>query len=205
MVLDPTRFEINWIPTKEEEKSPHERSIAMKELYPDASETKPHNMPEPRGKEVDVSVFVDADHAGNRVTRRSHSGIIIFLNMAPVLWYLKRQNTVETSTFGSEFIALRVAVELTESIRYKLRMFGVPVPESARILCDNKSVVDSSMYPESRLKKKHYSIAHHRVREAVAAGTILIYFERSESNLADLLTKPLTARKRLPLVQALLS
>ena len=162
-------------------------------------------MPEPRGKEVDVSVFVDADHAGNRVTRRSHTGIIIFLNMAPVLWYSKRQNTVETSTFGSEFIALRVAVELTESIRYKLRMFGVPVPESARILCDNKSVVDSSMYPESRLKKKHCSIAYHRIREAVAAGTILIYFERSESNLADLLTKPLTARKRLPLVQALLS
>ena len=76
------------------------------------------------------------------------------------------------STFGSEFVAMRIAVELIESLRYKLRMFGIPLEGAANIFCDNQSVVTSSTVPESTLKKKHNSIAYHRVREAVAAGTI---------------------------------
>ena len=124
--------------------------------------------------------------------------------MAPIIWYSKRQNTVESSTFGSEYVALKIAVELIESLVYKLRMFGVPIEGEARVLCDNESVVNSSTYPESALKKKHCSVAYHKVREAVAAGKVLIYYERSESNLADLLTKPLPAKKRKPLVQAIL-
>jgi hypothetical protein len=207
IVLDPTRLDIYWIPTKPGEVHPEIRAKAMKDIYTDAQESLPHNMPEPRGKEVDTMVFVDADHAGNRVTLQSHTGVIIFVSMAAVIWYSKKQNTVETLTFGSEFIALRIAVELTETLRYKLRMFGVPISGPARILCDYKSVVDSSLYPESRLKKKHCSIAYHRIREAgVAAGTILIYFGRSATNLADLLlTKPLVVAKREPLVQAIMS
>ena len=93
---------------------PKERAVAMKHLHPDSHEDLPHDMPEARGIEVDVNVFVDADHAGNKITRRSHTGIILFCNMTPIVWYSKRQNTVETSTFGSEFIALRIATELTD-------------------------------------------------------------------------------------------
>jgi hypothetical protein len=204
MVLDSTRLDVVWQPIHKGEIHPQERAIAMKELYPDAIEHLPHNMPEARGIDVDINAFVDADHAGNKVTRRSHTGIIIMINMAPVMWYSKRQNTVETSTFGSEFIALRIATELVESLRYKLRMFGVPIQGPARVFCDNESVVKSSIIPESRLKKKHCSIAYHRVREAISAGVLLVYYERSETNLADLLTKVLTANKREPLVQALL-
>ena len=132
-------------------------------------------------------MFVDADHAGNRVTQRSHTGVIIFVNMAPVIWYSKRQNTVETSTFGSEFIALCIATELTEALRYKLQMFGIAISGPARVLCDNKSVIDSSSYEESRLKKKHYSIAYHRMREAVAAKVILIQALAPTARACDLL------------------
>lgn len=202
--LDPTRFNINYIPRNNKDLPPLERANAMKDLYPDAIEHLPHNMPEPRGKEVDINVFVDADHAGNQVTRRSHTGIIIMINMAPIIWYSKRQNTVETSTFGSEFIALKIATELTESLRYKLRMFGVPISGPARVFCDNESVVNSSSFPDSRLRKKHCSIAYHKTREAIAAGIMLIYYEHSSSNLADLLTKLLPPNKREPLVQGLL-
>ena len=203
-VMDPRQFDIEWEPRKPDDVHPKVRAKAMKEIYPDAEDTLPHNMPEPRGKAVDITCFVDADHAGNRVTRRSHTGIIIFVNQAPITWYSKRQNTVETSTFGSEYVALRIAIELIESLVYKLRMFGVPIDGEARVLCDNESVVKSSSYPESTLKKKHCSVAYHKVREAVAAGKALIYYEQSESNLADLLTKPLPANKRTPLIQAIL-
>ena len=165
---------------------------------------KNHNMPEPRGKSVNISAFVDADHVGNRITRRSHTGIIIYVNMAPIIWYSKRQNTVETSTFGSEFVALKIAVELIDSLVYKLRMFGVPIEGEARIFCDNESVVNSSSYPETVLKKKHCSVAYHKVRETVAAGKALIFYENTNTNLADLFTKCLSATKRQPLVQAIL-
>eukprot|EP00537_Pseudo-nitzschia_pungens_P006437 CAMPEP_0172357460 /NCGR_PEP_ID=MMETSP1060-20121228/1836_1 /TAXON_ID=37318 /ORGANISM="Pseudo-nitzschia pungens, Strain cf. cingulata" /LENGTH=79 /DNA_ID=CAMNT_0013078161 /DNA_START=614 /DNA_END=850 /DNA_ORIENTATION=+ len=75
------------------------------DLYPDAKEVIPPDAPEAFGKGVIMSCFVDADHAGCKATRRSHTGIIIFLNRAPIMWFSKRQTTVETSTFGSEIVA----------------------------------------------------------------------------------------------------
>jgi hypothetical protein len=100
-----------------------------------------------------ISGFVDADHAGDKVTRRSHTGIILFCNRAPIVWYSKQQNTVETSTFGSQFIAARIAVELIESLRYKLRMFGVPIDGPANVYCDNDSVCNNATKPETTLKR----------------------------------------------------
>ena len=84
-------------------------------------------------------------------------------------------------------------------------MFGVKLSGPARVFCDNEAVVKSSTIPESRLKKKHCSIAYHRCREAVAAGKSLIYYEKSETNLADILTKSLSGSKRDPLAESLLS
>lgn len=97
------------------------------DFYRGAAESIPGDAPEPRGNVVSTHCFVDADHAGNRVTRRSQTGILIFVNGAPIIWFSKRQNTVETSTFGSEFVAMRISVELIEALRYKLRMFGIPI------------------------------------------------------------------------------
>ena len=108
----------------------------------------PPNAPQLRGKPVTSTCFVDADHAGCRETRRSHTGIIIMVNRAPIVWFSKRQNTVETSTFGSEFIAMRQAVELIEGLRYKLRMMGIDVVGTTSVLCDNESVVKNATRPE---------------------------------------------------------
>ena len=149
---------------------------------------------------MQINTFVDANHAGNKVTRRSHTGILLYCNMAPILWYSKRQNTVETSTYASEFIALRIATELIQGLRYKLRMFGVPIDGHAQIFCDNKSVVKNSTLVQSKLTKRHCSIAYHKVRESVAAGIIQVYYERSETNLADLLTKCIPRERRRMLV-----
>ena len=161
------------------------------DFYRGAKEPIPGDAPEPRGNVVSTHCFVDADHAGNRVTRRSQSGILLFVNRAPVIWYSKRQNTVETSTFGSEFVAMRISVELIEALRYKLRMFGAPIEGPTNVFCDNEAVTKNSIFPESTLKKKHNSIAYHRTREAVAAGTIRVTKEDGKTNLADVLTKPL--------------
>ena len=123
-------------------------------------------------------------------------GILLFVNRAPVMWLSKRTNTVEVSTFGSEIVAMRNAVELIESLRYKLRMFGVPIEGPTNVFCDNQAVTKNCSMPESTLQKKHHSINYHRNREAVASNTIRIAYEDSETNLADAFTKVLPAVKR---------
>ena len=173
-------------------------------FYPDAKEAVPPNMPEPRGKPVIMSTFVDADHAGCNATRRSHTGVIIFINRAPISWYSKRQNTVESSTFGRDFIAMKTAVELVEGLRYKLRMFGVELEGPRNIFCDNEDVVKNVKNPQSTLKKKHNSIAYHRTREAIAAGTVRVANEDGETNLADLLTKLLPGTRLRKMIARIL-
>lgn len=60
------------------------------DFYWGAKESIPADAPEPRGNVVSTHCFVDADHAGNRVTRQLQTGILIFVNRAPILWYSKR-------------------------------------------------------------------------------------------------------------------
>jgi hypothetical protein len=174
-----------------------------KAFYHDAKEPIPPNAPEPRGHQVQINAFVDADHAGNRVTRRSHTGILIYLNCAPISWYSKAQSTVESSTFGSEFVALRILVEMLEALCYKLRMFGIPIDGPTNAFCDNKSVVTNSPVPTFTLKKKHNSIAYHSVREAVASGVLRVAKVHTSENLADL-TKPLGGTVLKSLIQRIL-
>ena len=71
-------------------------------------------MLEALGKYVVIKPYVDANHAGNIANRRSSYGIIIYVNNAPIIWYSKRQNTVEASIFGSEFVALSISTEMIE-------------------------------------------------------------------------------------------
>ena len=162
-----------------------------KVMYPDAEEETPPGMLEPLGKPVKATVYEDADHAHDLITRRSVTGVLVFINNTPFRWVCKRQKTVETSTYGSELVAARVATELIMEIRYQLRMLGVPIDGPATMLGDNMLVVLNTTVPSSALKKKHNAIAYHRVREAIAANTIQFCHVRSEDSFADILTKPL--------------
>jgi hypothetical protein len=159
------------------------------DYYPDAKEEEPVNAPEIRGKPVMMSCFEDADHAGCRDTRRSHTGIIIMINRAPIMWFSKRQSTCEASTFGSELVAARIATEMVKGLRLKLRMMGVEILGPTAMFCDNASVVTQSTRPESALKKKHCVVAYHLIREAQAAGIISMSKEDGKTNLADITTK----------------
>jgi hypothetical protein len=171
----------------------------FKEYYRTAKEEQPHDMPPPKGKSVTTSAYVDSSHGANKVTRRSHSGHILFVNRAPVKWVSRRQNTVETSAFSSEFIAMKQCIEDIEHLRFKLRMFGVPLDKdhpSTYILCDNEGVVNNSSFVQSTLNKKHSAIAYHFTRWNVAAGVIKVAWVRTDKNIADAMTKRLPEGQR---------
>jgi hypothetical protein len=174
------------------------------EFYPGASEELPPDMPEPKGKSIRITVFKDADHAHDLVTRRSVTGILMFGNNMPIEWISKRQKTVETSTYGSELVASRIATDLIVEYRYKFRMLGIPIDGPSLMLGDNASVITSTTTPSSPLRKKHNAVAYHRVREAIAAGIINFAKIDSSDNLSDCLTKPLRPDEFMKLVKPVL-
>ena len=81
------------------------------DTYGDVSEALPTNAPKPLGKEVVIRMFVDSDHAGDKATRRSRTGFMIYMNMALINFQSKKQSTVEGAVFGSEFVAMKQGVE----------------------------------------------------------------------------------------------
>mmetsp|Transcript_2619 Transcript_2619/g.5794 ORF Transcript_2619/g.5794 Transcript_2619/m.5794 type:complete len:184 (+) Transcript_2619:792-1343(+) len=103
-------------------------------------------MPEPLGPEVQTSCYVDANHAGNVVTRRSHTGINWFLNRSPITSVSRRQNTCEAATFNAELVALRTARDLTAALRLKLKSFGVRLQGPTDRHCDNQGSVAMSWF-----------------------------------------------------------
>ena len=160
-------------------------------LYGNVKEEQPHGMPEPKGKPVVTSGFFDSSHASCLVTRRSTSSVLLFLNGTPIRWYSKRQNCVETSTYGSEVVAGRIAVDLMIELRYNLRMLGVPVKGPSYLFGDNKSMITNTSLPHSMLKKRQSANNYHRVREAVAANIVAMVYCSTKHNLADMGTKAL--------------
>ena len=181
MAFDPTYPEIDLREFRED--------CDWKEFYGDVKEAVPPNAPKARGKEVDLRLYVDSDHAGDKMVRRSRTGFFIFMNMAPIMWYTKRQATIETSVFGAEFVAMKTGMEAVRGLRYKLRMMGVPLSGPTYLYGDNMSVIHNTSKPESSLKKKSNSICYHAVREAVAMGELLTTHIPTQHNPADLATK----------------
>jgi len=178
--------------------------VDWSQVYGELGGGEPGEVPEARGLPVGITMFVDAAHAGDLVDRRSQTGVITFTNMAPITWYSGRQATVGASTFGSEFVALRVGMGMGGGLRYKLRMVGIPIAGPSNVLCGNQSVVDNPSLPESQLEEGHLSIAYHYARGCCAKGAARIAFESTETNLADLCTKVLSWQRRKNLCSRLL-
>ena len=144
-------------------------------FYGDVQDAIPHDMLEPLGKDLDIQMLCNCNHAGEKRTRRSHTGLLLFCNMALINWISKKQATIETSVFGAEFVATKHGIEKLRGLRYKLRMMGIPLTAPSYIYSDNKLQVTNLSQPESTLKKKCCnSICYHAVRESVAMGKSMI-------------------------------
>eukprot|EP00557_Chaetoceros_sp_GSL56_P014026 CAMPEP_0176478512 /NCGR_PEP_ID=MMETSP0200_2-20121128/1227_1 /TAXON_ID=947934 /ORGANISM="Chaetoceros sp., Strain GSL56" /LENGTH=1865 /DNA_ID=CAMNT_0017874457 /DNA_START=317 /DNA_END=5915 /DNA_ORIENTATION=+ len=179
-------------------------SAALRDHYPDSEELLDPATPEPLFDELTITAFVDSDHAHDKLTRRSITGLIIFVGRTPVFYQSKRQGAIETSTYGAEFIAMKTAVEEVVAVRYMLRCLGVNVTHPSRILGDNRSVIINATVHSSLLKKKHVAIAYHLTRETTAARIVHPIKTKSEWNFADILTKALSRKPFAGLVDGIL-
>ena len=148
-------------------------------------------MPKARGFGFLVFARVYANHAGNSTTRRSRTGYIAYVNSAPVYWMSKKQNYVETSSFGSEFCAIKHCCKYLRGLCYKLLMIGIEFKGPAHIWGDNQSVLCNTSVPDLTLNKKSQIIAYHSMRKGVARDGWRTAYVSTHDNTMDLLTKGL--------------
>ena len=161
--------------------------------YSDFKEEVDPRIPEPLMKELSLNIFVDANHGHDKVTGRSISGIISFVGRTPIYWSAKRQSSVQTTTFGSEFIALKKAVEEAITLRYYLQSMGVRISKPVVIYGDNLSSITNTTLPGSALSKKYLALSYHFCREHYSANIVDIRKIDSKDNYSDAMTKALVS------------
>ncbi|MEL7196406.1 MAG: reverse transcriptase domain-containing protein, partial [Bacteroidota bacterium] len=164
----------------------------------------PVDAPEPLGPFVTLSHFVDANLMHDILSGKSVTGILHLINKMPIDWFSKKQATVETATYGSEFVAARTCVEQIIDLRTTLRYLGVNLRERSYMFGDNESVVNSSTMPHGKLHKRHMMLSFHRVRHAIASGFIKFSFIDGAINPADILSKHWAYQAIWPRLKALL-
>ena len=157
--------------------------------YGGAKEEIPDDAPRPLGKRVVTTSYVDANLYHDLISGKSVTGILHFFNKTPIDWYTKLQSTVETATFGSEYIAARTCTEQIIDLRLTLRYLGVPVEGPSYMFGDNETVVNTASAPHGKLHKRHNALAFHKTRWCIAAGVVYFHHVRGETNPADILSK----------------
>ena len=146
------------------------------------------------GKPRSLECYVDSDWGGCKDTRRSTSGLVVYLHGSAVNWSSRRQQTVSASSMEAEYIAAAEATHEVSWFRSLLREIGLQdLVSTATVLhVDNQSAIKLSGNPITHSRAKHIDIKHHIVREQVAAGNIALQYIETAKQRADLLTKPLS-------------
>ena len=158
-------------------------------VYGNVYDILPDDMPDPLGEAVTTTTTMDANLNHCLATEKSLTGCLHFVNKTPVDWYSKKQATVETATYGSEFVAAKTATEQIMDIRQTMRYLGAPIATKSFLFGDKGSVVTSATLPHSTLTKRHNILAFLRVREAIATKLMAFYWIQSAYNLTDMLSK----------------
>jgi hypothetical protein len=126
---------------------------SSKSVYGNASEAVPKDAPECLGKSVTTTHYQDVNLYHDIITGQSVTAILHFLNKFTIDWYSKKQATVETATYGSEYISARTCVDQIVDLRTTLQYLGVPIRDLSYMFGDNKLVINSSTQQNSKLHK----------------------------------------------------
>jgi hypothetical protein len=154
-------------------------------VYGDVKEIIPLDIPEPKGKYITLSHYFDANLYRDMVTGISVTAILHFLNQTLMDRYLKKQATVKTATFGSEFIAAKTTIDQMVDLQMTLHYLGI----QSYVFGDDKTFINASSTPHAKLHKRHNVLSFHCVQEAVASKYVTIFHLPGEYNPADILSK----------------
>lgn len=152
-----------------------------------------------------LTAYTDSDWAGDVDDRKSCTGNVIMLANGPVSWKSKKQASVVLSTMEAEYAAL---AEISREIIYVKRLltymgFEKFVKNPINVYCDNQSAIELSKNAVFHKRSKHIDISFHITRELVEKKMITIHYLRTESMIADILTKSLSKDKHFKCISVL--
>lgn len=150
-----------------------------------------------------IHAYSDSDWANCPVTRRSTSGFCLLLGKSPVSWKTKKQNVVARSTAEAEYRSMTMtACEITW-LTSLLKDMGMNSLPPALLHCDNMAALSIAANPVMHERTKHVEIDCHFVRDKIKAGDIKMTHVPTQSQVADILTKPLSVKQHYLLLDKL--
>jgi hypothetical protein len=148
-----------------------------------------------------VKIFVDADHANDKINSYSYFSYLVLLGNSIVSWKSKKNPSVASSTTEAKYTALyeggREAVWLRRLLNSLNLTHDGPIP----IMCDNQAAIALSKNAVFHDRTKHFRIHLHWIREQIAELAISPHYISTKSNVADFLTKSLCKMKHNSCVQ----
>jgi hypothetical protein len=138
-----------------------------------------------------VYAFSDADYAGDVISRKSTTGVVVKLGTAIIAWKSTRQKIVTLSTTEAEYVAACQTVK--ELIWLKLLLSELANFEDfkATLHVDNESAINLIKNPEFHQRSKHMDVRYHFIRDKYIMGEFNLVHVSSKQQQADILTKPL--------------
>uniref|UniRef100_A0A2N9GQ99 Integrase catalytic domain-containing protein n=1 Tax=Fagus sylvatica TaxID=28930 RepID=A0A2N9GQ99_FAGSY len=146
-----------------------------------------------------LSVYSDADWAGDPDDRRSTSGLLVYLGSNPITWSAKKQPTVSRSSIESEYRALATASAEVCWLRTLLKDLGIFLSQPPILWCDNVSALAIASNPVFHAHTKHIEVDFHFIREQVLRKDLVVKFVSTNDQLADIFTKSLPTQRFLDL------
>lgn len=153
-----------------------------------------------------VSVYCDADWAGDVDDRKSTTGCVVLLFGSPIFWMSKKQATVALSTAEAEYMAISAALQEVKWLAQLLGELSCSVQTPIPVFSDNQaaiSISSASAVPHSRTK--HIDLRHHYVRESVRDGLLQVEWVQSSKQLADVFTKALGKEQYKQLIDKIMT
>ena len=148
----------------------------------------------PKDDSFDLHGYTDSDFGGCRIDRKSTSGTCQFLGNKLISWMSKKQTSVGRSTAEAEYVAAGNCCAQLLWMQHQLRDYGI-VNERSKIHCDNQAAIAMMHNPVFHSKAKHIEIIHHFIRDHVEKKHVEVIYEPTDTNTADIFTKPLAESK----------
>ena len=144
-----------------------------------------------------IEAYSDADWGRDLYGRKSIYGFIVYVNGCPISWVSKKQTFVAQSTCESEYVGMSEATREIRWVYQMLQELGIRVNELPipTLLGDNVSSIRIASNPGMDSRIRSIDIKYHYVKDAVAMKHIQLQHISSESNVADIFTKPLNSNK----------
>jgi hypothetical protein len=131
----------------------------------------------------------DSEYAGDRETRISVYGYVIYYCGAPISWKSKSGKSVTLSSTEAEYYASSEAAKELVFVHNLIKSMGIELQLPIILQVDNTGAIYLANNYSTGPRTKHIDIRAHFVRELIVDGTLKIIFVKSEDNDADILTK----------------